>query len=78
MDIDASARRHGVSDNDMLHAYRNHWAAFSTERPTVTMFIGPAQNGRPLEIGVVDDFNGEAFIHAMAARAKFLNGPPQR
>ena len=57
----------------MLHAYRNHRVAFATDDPTVTMFVGPAADGRPLEVGVVDDDEGVAVIHAMGARAKFLS-----
>ena len=42
VDIEASARKHGVADDDMLHAVRNHWRAFETDDPAVTMYIGPA------------------------------------
>ena len=44
MAIEASARRHGVSD-DMTHAHQNHWRAFATDDPAVTMFVGPSQTG---------------------------------
>lgn len=54
-DIEASARTHGVSDTDTLHALRHHWRGFETDDPDVTMFIGPAANGEPLEVGVIDD-----------------------
>jgi hypothetical protein len=74
VDIDANARKHGVSDNDMLHAVRNHWRAFETDDPTVTMYIGPATTAEPLEVGVVVDDQGSAVIHAMPARPKFLQG----
>ena len=74
MDIEASARKHGVSDDDMLHAVRNHWRAFETDDPAVTMYIGPATSAEPLEVGVVDDDEGIAVVHAMPARAKFLMG----
>jgi len=74
VDIEASARKHGVSDNDMLHALRHHWRAFETDDPDVTMFIGPSRAGAPLEVGVVSDDDGTAVIHAMQARAKFLEG----
>ncbi len=47
MDIEASAREHGVSDDDMLHALRHHWRGFETEDADVTMFIGPSANGEP-------------------------------
>ena len=74
VDVEASARKHGVRDDDMLHAYRHHVIAFATDDPSVTMFVGPARDGQPLEIGVVVDDDGEAIIHAMPARAKFLKG----
>ena len=74
MDIEASARKHGVSDDDMLHAVRHHWRAFETDDADVTMFIGPATTAAPLEVGVVTDDDGVAIIHAMPARDKFLVG----
>ncbi len=74
MDIEASARKHGVADDDMIHAFRNHWKAYETDDPDVTMFIGPSRSGDPLEVGVVIDADGVAIIHAMRARPKFLKG----
>jgi hypothetical protein len=50
LDIDASARRHGVADDDMLHAIRNHLAAFATSQPEITMYVGPARNASMLEV----------------------------
>lgn len=58
----------------MHHAYRQHWQAFDTDDAAVTMFMGPAADGTPLEIGVMADEDGAAIIHAMPARAKFLRG----
>jgi hypothetical protein len=52
VDIEASARKHDVSDDDMLHAVRHHWRAFVTDDPDVTMFIGPSMTSAPLEVGV--------------------------
>ena len=74
MDIEASARKHDVPDEDMLHALRHHWRAFETDDPAVSMFIGPSRMGEPLEVGVVSDDDGSAVIHAMTAREKFLKG----
>lgn len=73
VDIEASARKHAVSEDDMLHAVRNHWRAFETDDPAVTMYIGPATTAEPLEVGDDDD-QGTAVIHAMPARPKFLTG----
>jgi hypothetical protein len=58
----------------MIHAFRNHWKAYETDDPDVTMFIGPSRSGDPLEVGVVIDADGVAIIHAMRARPKFLKG----
>jgi hypothetical protein len=74
VDIEAGARKHGVSDEDMIHAVRHHWRAFETNDPEVMMLIGPSTTGVPLEIGVVTDEDGTAVIHAMGARPKFLKG----
>ncbi len=74
VDIEASAREHGVSDDDMVHAIRNHWRAFEIDDPAVTMFVGPSLRASPLEIGVVTDDEGSAVIDAMPARGKFLKG----
>jgi hypothetical protein len=74
VDIAASARKHDVDDEDMLHAYRHHWRAFETDDSEVTIFIGARRDGAPLEIAVIADEDGEAIVHAMPARAKFLRG----
>lgn len=72
--IEASARKHGVSDEDMLHELRHHWRAFKTDDPEVTMFIGPSRTAEPLGVRVVTGEGGTAIIHAMNARDKFLKG----
>ncbi len=46
VDIEASARKPGVTNDDMLHALRNHWRAFETDDPAVTMYIGPILDSR--------------------------------
>jgi len=74
VDIEASARKHGVPDEDTLHAIQHHWRAFETDDPSVTMFIGPSTTADPLEVGLVIDDDGAAIIHAMKARTKFLKG----
>jgi len=74
VDIEASVRKHGVTDEDMLHAIRHHWRAFETDDPSVTMFIGPSTTAQPLEVGVVIDDDGTSIIRAMAALTKFLKG----
>jgi hypothetical protein len=45
----ASARKHGVADDDMLHAYRNPIRVFEFDE--LTMLIGADPAGRLLEVG---------------------------
>ena len=72
MDIEASARKHGVRDEDMLHAVRYFWRHMVTDDSAVTMFIGPSTTDQPLEVAVVRDDRGTAIIHAMGARRNYL------
>ncbi len=66
----ASAHKHGIAPEDMLHAYRN---AFRTiYQDTVTIFIGSNTHGNLIEIAVVQKGNQIQIVHAMKARAKFL------
>lgn len=66
----ASARQHGIADNDMLHAYRNPIRVF--ELDDLVMLIGGDESGRMLEIGVAGAEGIEFIVHAMPAREKFL------
>ena len=65
-----SARKHGVSDEDMLHAYRNPIRIFELE-DGLTMVIGPNQAAVLFEVGVVDGVPTPVIVHAMRAREKF-------
>lgn len=71
--IASSARKHGISDEDMLHALRNPVRAEYLDEG-FTMFTGPAQNGTLLEIGVVDGDPSPVIVHADRARRKYLPG----
>ena len=68
--IVASARKHGIPDEDMLHAYRNPIRVF--ELDDLVMLIGADESGRMLEIGVAGAEGIEFIVHAMPARDKFL------
>jgi hypothetical protein len=57
--IVGSARKHGIADEDMLHAYRNPIRAFESDG--LVMLVGPDRNGALLEVGVVDA-DGIEFI----------------
>lgn len=66
----ASARKHGVPDDDMLHAYRNPIRVLGLD--DLTMLIGADDSGRMLEVGVAEGDGVEFIVHAMPAREKFL------
>jgi hypothetical protein len=66
-----SAERHGVSEQDALHAYAFAVDAF-TVGETMVMYVGPDRSGRLLEVGVVQWHDELAIVHAMPARPKFL------
>lgn len=69
--IAESARKHRVSDDDMLHAFAQAmWA--NDLGDGFTMIVGPARTGALLEVGVVDSEEGPVIVHAMKARDKFL------
>jgi hypothetical protein len=68
--IVASARKHGIPDSDMLHAYRNPMRVFQMD--DLVMLIGGDESGRMLEIGVAAAEGIEFIVHAMPAREKFL------
>jgi len=69
--IVASARKHGVSDDAILHAYHHPIRVF--ELDYLTMLIGGDPSGHPIETGIATSDEGVEFVvHAMAARPKFL------
>ena len=65
-----SARKHGVKDEDMLHAYRHPIRVHREEG--VAMLVGADRSGRLLEVATAERGNQCRIIHAMAARARFL------
>lgn len=69
MEIADSARKHGVSDEDVLHAIRNALRAV----PGIDrlLIIGADRNGRLLEIVILDPDDDPVVIHADALRQKF-------
>ena len=67
----ASARKHGILDDDMLHAYRNPIRVVDLDGG-LTMLVGADGSGRMLEVGVAVGDGVEFIVHAMFARQKFL------
>ena len=66
----ASARKHGVEDDDILHAYRNPIRVFDLD--DLTMLIGPDRAARLLEVGIAHADSIDFVVHAMPARPRFL------
>jgi hypothetical protein len=69
--IAASARKHGVSDEDIRHAYAHPIRIFDLDEG-FTMVIGANRAAIIYEIGVVDGVPAPVVVHAMRARDKFL------
>ena len=69
MEIADSARKHGVSDEEILHASRNALRAVpGIDR---VLIIGADRDGRLPEIVVLDPEDDPVVIHADALRLKF-------
>ena len=66
-----SARKHGVSDDDMLHAYDHPIRVFELDEG-FTMVIGANRAAIVYEVGVIDGALAAVIVHAMRAREKFL------
>ena len=73
VEVLSGARKHGISDDDIRHAFENAVASITVaDQPDFSMVLGPDQAGRLLEIGVVADDDNDDVIHAMPARPKYL------
>jgi hypothetical protein len=68
-----SARNHGISDDDMLHAYRAYRNPIRVYvLDDLVMLIGGDVAGRLLEVGVAEAEGLEFIVHAMLGRERFL------
>lgn len=65
-----TARRHGIDEEDILHAYRHPIRVFRID--DMTMLIGGDRSGRLIEVGLVGADGGDVVVHAMSARNRFL------
>lgn len=66
-----SAARHGIAEDDAVHAWAFAIDAYDVGDGLV-MYIGPGRAGQLLEVGVVEWHDDVAIVHAMPARRKFL------
>ena len=65
-----SARKHGITDEDILYVYANHKREIVISEDS-KMLIGDDTLGRLLEICAVESDEGIRIIHAMKARSKY-------
>lgn len=70
MEIHSSARRHGIADEDMLHAIEHSMVVDDLgEDPDCWLVIGPDRSANLLELVVLITTEGdELIIHAMGLR----------
>ena len=67
-----SAYRHGITDEQILHAYRNTIRVV-IGNDDLPLYIGADQTGRMLEIGVQrSDDRQDVIVHADDLREKFM------
>lgn len=75
MRIIQSARKHAIADADMIHAVEKAIRSFHQQpqqeaHSVITIYVGPAQNGALLEIGVIysKSQSDHLIVHAMPHR----------
>jgi hypothetical protein len=68
VEILPSAHRHGIASEDIHHAVQLAVAFYEVD-DELTMAIGPARDGTPLEVGIARELY---IVHAMKARPRFL------
>jgi len=82
--IEQTARKHGVTDDDMRHAitHRLHVSELPTDDDSERVLVlGPDRAGNPLELVALLVDDGAVVIHAMALRARYrplLGRKPRR
>jgi hypothetical protein len=69
--IAPSALKHGLDEDQILHAYRNPVRIWDLG-DGFTMILGPNQAAVFLEVGYVQGEHVHVIVHAMLAREKFL------
>lgn len=66
-----SALKHGLSEEDILHAYRTPVRVWDLGDGFM-MIVGPNRAAVFLEVGYVEGEQARVIVHAMRAREKFL------
>jgi hypothetical protein len=67
----SSAYKHGFDRSDILHAYRN-FVEVRNHAKDGLVYVGPAQNGNLLELGIVKIEQEWIIVHAMRLRKGFV------
>ncbi len=75
MEIRGSARKHGVDDADIQHAFDNalRFVPFEYDGEDRLLVIGPDDTGRLLELVAVPAGTPTRIIHADGLRPKFYD-----
>ena len=75
MDISESARKHGVDDEDIVHAWENaiRFVEYEYQGEERLLVIGADRHGRMLELVAAPADEPTRIIHADRLRAKFLD-----
>ncbi len=69
--IAPSALKHGVGEDEILHAYRNPIRVWDLGEG-FTMLVGANAAAIILEVGYIHGETAVVIVHAMPAREKFL------
>jgi len=71
VEIHASARRHGIADEDIEHAM-THAMAIEDQDDDTRLYLGPSRSADLLEVVTIVRADGsELAIHAMRMRATY-------
>ncbi len=71
VEIHASARKHGIADEDIEHATA-HAMAIEDQDDDTRLYLGPSRSADLLEVvTIVRDDGSELAIHAMKMRPKY-------
>jgi uncharacterized DUF497 family protein len=72
VEVHGSARRHGIEDDDIVHAVDNALVVEDAgEDPDRYLVLGPDRAGNLLEVVVLVTDEVQIVIHAMPMRPKF-------
>lgn len=76
LEFHPSARKHGLSDDDIEHAVK-HAMSIDDLDDSLRLYLGPARDADLLEVvAVITGRGSELAIHAMKMRPKYLDVLP--